>query len=104
LARRLHRQWRSHLDLRATALRVSAPNYGHLRLVVPSNRHGNWEYLVTHAGDADLTTMVRRKRARWPFETGFRDRKQFARLEACQCRADGALVRHGALVLLTFVV
>lgn len=104
LAPTLKLKWRSHLGVRATALGVYAPKYGQLRLVVVRNRHGNWEYLVTNDGTADLTTVVRRKRARWPIETVFRDSKQFAGLEACQCWVDQAMVRHVALVLHTFVV
>ena len=34
----------------------------------------------------------------------FRDTKQFAGLEACQCWVDQALVRHVALVLVTLVL
>jgi SRSO17 transposase len=75
-----------------------------LRLVVTRNRHGNYEYLVTNDLKADLTTIVLRKRSRWSVETVFRDSKQFAGLEACQCWADQAMVRHVGLVLLTFVV
>jgi hypothetical protein len=97
-------KWRPHLGLRATALTVFAPKYGHLRLVVTRNRHGNYEYLVSNARQADLTTMVRRKRSRWSVETVFRDSKQFTGLEACQCWVDQALVRHVSLVFLTFVV
>jgi len=104
LAPKLKVKWRSQLQVRATALRVYAPKYGHIRLVVVKNRHGNWEYLVTNALHADLTTIVERKRRRWPIETVFRDSKQFASLEACQCRVDQALVRHVALVFLTCVV
>jgi DDE superfamily endonuclease len=104
LASTLHLSWRSHLGVRAMALRVYAPKYGHLRLVVTKNRHGNFEYLVSNAVQADLTSMVVRKRSRWSVETVFRDSKQFAELEACQCWVDQAMVRHVALVLLTFVV
>lgn len=104
LAAMLKLKWRSTLHLRATAVRVYAPKYGHIRLVVVKNRHGNWEYLVTNALQADLTTIVERKRRRWPIETLFRDSKQFASLEACQCWVDQAMVRHVALVLVTFVV
>jgi len=104
LASTLHLKWRSHLGVRAMALRVYAPKYGHLRLVVTKNRHGNFEYLVSNAVQADLTSMVVRKRSRWSVETVFRDSKQFAELEACQCWVDQAMVRHVALVLLTFVV
>ena len=59
---------------------------------------------MSNALDADLTTMVQRKRRRWSIETVFRDSKQFASLEGCQCRLDQALVRHVARVFLTFVV
>ena len=59
---------------------------------------------MTNALEADVTRIVERKRQRWPIETLFRDSKQFANLEACQCRVDQALVRHVALVFLTFVV
>lgn len=104
LAARLHLKWRKHLALRALALRVYAPKYGVLRLVVTRNRHGNYEYIVSNALQADLTTMVQRKRSRWEVETIFRDSKQFAGLGACQCWVDQAMVRHVAFVLLTFVV
>jgi hypothetical protein len=104
VAVQLKLKWRGQLQVRARALSVYAPKYGHIRLVVVKNRHGNWEYLVTNALEADLTTMVERKRRRWPIETVFRDSKQFASLEACQCRVDQALVRHMALVFLTFLV
>jgi len=75
-----------------------------VRLVVTRNRHGNYEYLVSNAIGADLTTLGQRKRSRWSVETVFRDTKQFAGLEACQCWVDQAMVRHVSLVLLTFVV
>jgi hypothetical protein len=104
LAPQLKLKWRGHLQVRASALRVYAPKYGHIRLVVVKNRHGNWEYLVTNALHADLTRVIERKRRRWSIETLFRDSKQFANLEGCQCRLDQALVRHVALVFLTFVV
>jgi len=104
LVERLRLKWRPRLGVRAVAVRVYAPKYGHLRLVVIRNRHGNWEYLVSNDQPADLTTLVQRKRARWKIETVFRDSKQFAGLEACQCWGDQAMVRHVALVLLTFVV
>jgi DDE superfamily endonuclease len=104
LAETLHLKWRQHLGLRAVALRVYAPKYGHIRLVVTRNRHGNYEYLVSNALQADLSTMVARKRSRWSVETVFRDSKQFTGLEGCQCWADQAMVRHVGLVLLTFVV
>src|SRR5207248_1042519 len=104
LAGTLRLKWRSHLGLRATALRVYAPKYGHLRLVVTRNRHGNYEYLVSNDLAADLTTLVQRKRHRWAIETVFRDAKQVAGLEACQCWVNPAYVRHVGIVLLTFVV
>lgn len=104
LADTLKLRWRPHLGLRARALRVYAPKYGQLRLVVTRNRHGNYEYLVSNDLRCDLTVMVLRKRSRWSVETLFRDTKQFASLQACQCWADVALVRHVSLVFLTFVV
>lgn len=104
LAETLHLKWRKHLGLRALALRVYAPSYGQIRLVVTRNRHGNYEYLASNALQADLSTMVQRKRSRWSVETVFRDSKQFSGLEACQCWVDQAMVRHVGLVLLTFVV
>jgi len=104
LAMRLPLKWRTHLELRATALRVYAPTYGHLRLVVTRNRHGNYDYVVRNDLVADLTTLVQRKRSRWSVETVFRDSKQFTGLEACQCWVDQAVVRHVGLVFLTFVV
>ncbi|MBV9282447.1 MAG: transposase, partial [Chloroflexi bacterium] len=104
VAQRLRLKWRSHLGLRAVALQVYAPSYGTLRLVVTRNRHGNFEYLVSNDLGADLITIVLRKRARWQIETIFHDSKQYAGLGACQCWADQAMVRHVALVLLTFVV
>ena len=104
LAPRLRLKWRPHPGVQAIALRVFAPTFGMLRLVVTRNRHGNFEYLVSNDLHADLTTLVIRKRSRWSVETIFRDSKQFAGLEACQCWADQAMVRHVALVLLTFTV
>jgi hypothetical protein len=86
------------------AVRVDAPTYGHLRLVVTRNRHGNGEYRVSNDLTAKLTTLLHRERSRWSVETVFRDTKQFAGLEACQCWVDVAMVRHVGLVLLTFVV
>ena len=104
LAERLRLKWRKALELRAVALQVYGPKFGVLRLVVTRNRHGNYEYIVTNDLSADLTTIVLRKRSRWSVETVFRDSKQFAGLEACQCWTDQAMVRHVGLVLLTFVV
>jgi hypothetical protein len=104
LGERLHLKWRAQLGLRAAAVRVYAPKYGILRLVVTRNRHSNHEYIVTNKLEADLTTVAERKMSRWQVETLFRDTKQYAGLEACQCRVDQAMVRHVGLVLLTFVV
>jgi hypothetical protein len=104
LAGRLKLKWRPHLGVRAKALRVYAPALGQVRLVVLRNEHGNFEYLVTNDLATDLSTLVARKRSRWRIETIFRDTKQLAGLEACQCWVDQAFVRHVALVFLTFVV
>ncbi len=105
LAQRLPLKWRKRLGVRASCVNIYAPKYGSLRLVVTKNRHGNHEYIVTNDFlGADLTTVVLRKVSRWSIETLFRDTKQYAGLEACQCRVDQAMVRHVGLVLLTFVV
>jgi hypothetical protein len=48
--------------------------------------------------------VVVRKHSRWSVETIFRDTKQYAGLGACQCWTDQAMVRHVALVLVSFVV
>lgn len=104
LARTLPLKWRKHLGMRAASVSVYAPKYGSLRLVVTRNRHGNYEYIVTNDSGADLTSVVERKMSRWSVETLFRDTKQYAGLEACQCRVDQAMVRHVGLVFLTFVV
>jgi SRSO17 transposase len=104
LAQQLRLGWRPRLGLRAAAVTVYAPRYGVIRLVVTRNRHGNHDYLVTGDPGADLTRVVERKHSRWSVETIFRDTKQHAGLSACQCWTDQAMVRHVALVLLTFVV
>ncbi len=104
LARTLPLKWRKRLGMRAAAVSVYAPKYGALQLVVTRNRHGNYEYIVTNDSGADLTSVVEHKMSRWSIETLFRDTKQYAGLEACQCRVDQAMVRHVGLVLLTFVV
>lgn len=104
LATKLRLKYRKQLGLRASAMRVYAPKYGNLRLVVTRNRHSNYEYLVSGNPQTDLTTMIERKRSRWSIETIFRDTKQYGGLEACQCWVDQAMVRHVGLVLLTFVV
>jgi SRSO17 transposase len=104
LAGRLPLKWRKRLGVRATTVRLYAPKYGSLRLVVIRNRHSNHEYILTNELEADLSAVVLRKVSRWQVETRFRDTKQYAGLEACQCRVDQAMVRHVGLVLLTFVV
>src|SRR5438067_2914160 len=104
LAGQLKLKWRPKLGVRAVARRVYAPALGQVRLVVLKNKHGNYEYLVTNALATDLTALVQRKRSRWRIETIFRDTKPLAGLAACQCWVDQALVRHVALVFLTFVV
>jgi len=104
LAGTLKLRWRAKLGVRATAVRVFAPKYGHLSLVVTRNRHGNYEYLVSNDLTCDVANMVLRKRSRWSVETVFRDSKQFSGLEGCQCWTDQPLVRHVSLVFLTFVV
>ncbi len=104
LADRLHLKYRKGLELRARAITVYAPKFGVVRLVVARNRHGNYQYIASNDLSADLSTMVHRKWSRWSIETIFRDTKQYAGLEACQCWADQAMVRHVGIVLLTFVV
>jgi hypothetical protein len=104
LAAAVRLKWRPRLGVRATALSVSAPSLGQVRLVVLKNAHGNHEYLVTNERGADLTRVVQRKRSRWRIETLFRDTKQLAGVAACQCWVDRALVRHVALAFLAFVV
>jgi hypothetical protein len=104
LATTLPLRWRRHLGVRAALVNVYAPSYGHLRLVVVRNRHGNYEYLVSNAPMTDLSSQIQAKRSRWVVETVFRDLKQVIGLEACQCWTDAAWVRHVGLVLLTFVV
>jgi hypothetical protein len=57
-------KWRKRLGMRATAVRIYAPKYGSLRLVVTRNRHGNSEYVATNDSGADLTEVVSRKASR----------------------------------------
>ena len=97
-------KWRKQLGLRGRSIRAYLPKYGHLRLVVTRNRHGNCEVLATNDLETDLTTIVLRKRSRWSIETLFRDAKQFSGLAACQCRVDQAMVVHVAFVLLSFIL
>jgi hypothetical protein len=61
LAGMLPLKWRKRLGLRAAAVRIYAPKYGTLRLVVTRNCHANHEYIVTNDSRADLTTLVLRK-------------------------------------------
>ncbi len=55
--------------------------------------------LATNDLDRDLTTLVLRKRRRWPIETLFRDAKPFCGSAARPCCVNQTLVRHVALVL-----
>lgn len=103
-AGRLPLRWRSRLGVRARAVCLYAPKYGTLRLVVTRNVHGNHEYIATNELSCDLTNVVERKLSRWSVETLFHDTKQYAGLEACQCRVDRAMVRHVGLVFLSIVV
>jgi hypothetical protein len=104
LAKTLPLQWREQLALQAVALRVYLPQYGTILLVVTRNGRGKWEYIVTNDLYADLTTVVERKRSRWDIEEMFKDAQQMGGLAACQSRVDQAMVRHVALVLVTYVV
>jgi hypothetical protein len=104
LAGALGLKWRKGLGIRAKALSVYAPRFGHLGLVVARNSHGNYEYTASNEHSANLTLLVRRRRSRWSVETVFRDTKQYGGLEACQCWVDQAFVRHVALVFLAFIV
>ena len=72
--------------------------------MVTKDGHGRWTYIVSNDMQADVTTIVQRKRSRWNIETLFRDGKQFAGFGACQCRVPQAMVRHVAFVLLAYVV
>ena len=62
------------------------------------------QVLATNDLGNDLTSVVKRRRSRWPVETPFRDAKQLSGLGACQCRIDQAMVRHVAFALITFTV
>jgi SRSO17 transposase len=104
LAASVRLKWRAQLNLRALSLTAYSPKYGHLRLVVTQNRHGNCEVLACSNRQADLTSIVLCKRSRWSIETVFRDTKQHVALGACQCRVDQALVRHVAFVFVAFIV
>lgn len=97
-------KWRQALGVHARSIVAYLPKYGSLRLVVTKNRHGNLQVLATNDLSSDLSQIVWRKRRRWSVETLFRDAKQFCGLAACQCRIDGAVVRHIAFALLAFLV
>lgn len=104
LAAVLKLKWRPAFAVRACSFIAYLPSYGTLRLVVTRNRHGNFQVYATNALDSDLSLIIRRKRCRWSVETLFRDAKQFCGFSACQCRVDGAQVKHIAFVLLAFLV
>jgi len=97
-------KWRKALSVHARSIVAYLPKYGRLRLVVTKNRHGNFQALATNDLSGDLSLIVWRKRRRWSVETLFRDAKQFCGLASCQCRVDGAMVRHIAFSLLAFLV
>ena len=97
-------KWRSHLEVCAVAIRVYLPEYGQVRLVVTKDGQGRYEYLVTNKLDADLTWVVMAKCLRWDIEVLFRGAKQLAGLGACQCYVYRAMVRHVALVMLSYVM
>ncbi len=82
--------------------RIQLPGYGGARLVVVKNG-ATIDYLVTNALRCPPAEVLRRKKSRWDAEQSFRDSKQLAGLEACQCRIPQAVERHVALVLLAFV-
>lgn len=89
----------------ATSLRgfrIHLPGYGKAKLVVARNG-STIDYLVTNALRCPPEEVLRRKKSRWDAEQSFRDSKQLAGLEACQCRVPQAMERHIALVLLAFV-
>jgi SRSO17 transposase len=65
---------------------------------------GTYRYLASNNLQLDVTTMLQRKYSRWDIETTFRDEKQYGGMESCQCWCDQAMVRHVALVMLTFVL
>lgn len=104
VGKNLKLKWRSHLEVCAVAIRVYLPEFGVIRLVVTKDGQSRYEYLVTNRLDADLTWLVIAKRLRWDIEVLFRGTKQLAGLGACQCYVDRAMVRHVALVMLSYVV
>lgn len=82
--------------------RVHLRGYGKVKLVVVKDGDAV-QYLVTNALGCPPAEVLRRKKSRWDIEQSFRDAKQLAGLEACQCRLPEAVERHIALVLLAFV-
>lgn len=82
--------------------RIGLPGYGRAKLVVVRNG-ATTDYLVTNALRCPPEEVLRRKKSRWDAEQSFRDSKQLAGLEACQCRLPQAVERHIVLVLLAFV-
>ena len=68
MGEQLKLKWRARLQVRARSIVAYLPKYGTLRLVVTKNRHGNVEVLATNDLGSDLTTIVPRKRRRWPAE------------------------------------
>jgi len=82
--------------------RIRLPGYGRAKLVVVKNGAAT-DYLVTNALGCPPEEVLRRKKSRWDAEESFRDSKQLAGLEACQCWVPQAMERHIALVLLAFV-
>jgi len=104
-------EWAKHLPRHRIAGRtwawvgtVHLPRYGTVRLVVATNGQGGLDYIVSNDLHRRGKVLLHRKRSRWDIETSFRDTKQLAGLEACQCRVSQAMERHVALVLLAFVV
>jgi hypothetical protein len=82
---------------------VHLPQYGIVRLVVATNGQAGLDYIVSNDLHRRGKVLLHRKRSRWDIETSFRDTKQLAGLDACQCRVPQAMERHVALVLLAFV-
>jgi hypothetical protein len=102
---RVRLKWRKEFGVRASrAITVYAPSYGTIRVCVVRMASGTYRYLASNNLQLDVTTMLQRKYSRWDIETTFRDEKQYGGLESCQCWGDQAMVRHVALVMLTFVL
>jgi len=82
--------------------RVHLRGYGQVKRVVV--RDGDTgQYRVTNALRCSPAEVLRRKKSPWDAEQSFRDSRQLAGLEACQCRLPQAVERHVALMLLAFV-